>query len=143
MITIFHTAGQLAPRGLAVAGQTVYFTDEAHRAIFYGEKKPYAEARPYKRYLDTIVNLKLYTSRKGNGLFGRRSSRNRLLSFADNPHACHANNGGCAQLCVPSPTAARKCICTNGFTLADDGANCTRIDKFLVIATDELIQASA
>ena len=36
---------------------------------------------------------------------------------------CHYNNGGCSQLCLLSPFG-RKCSCSDGLDLRDDGQTC-------------------
>jgi hypothetical protein len=64
---IFRTGGQYKPMGVALYGSMIYFSDDAHRAIFYGEKKANSDVHPYKKYVDDIVNLKTYQPRTGNG----------------------------------------------------------------------------
>ena len=43
--------------------------------------------------------------------------------FVTGTNACKDHNGGCSQLCLPTP-GTRVCKCTDGYKLAADGQTC-------------------
>ena len=53
---------------------------------------------------------------------GKPDSLHNVYGIITEPH-CTLNNGGCAHICVPFGTT-RKCQCTAGYKLLDDGVSC-------------------
>lgn len=37
---------------------------------------------------------------------------------------CSVNNGGCSHICLPAVQGERKCNCTTGYELLEDGVTC-------------------
>lgn len=44
--------------------------------------------------------------------------------FPSGRNPCQANNGGCAQLCLPTSENSRSCACTVGYNLRADRMSC-------------------
>uniref|UniRef100_H2ZVH0 EGF-like domain-containing protein n=1 Tax=Latimeria chalumnae TaxID=7897 RepID=H2ZVH0_LATCH len=53
---------------------------------------------------------------------------------------CHVNNGGCAQLCLPSSEKSRTCMCTVGYNLRKDRMSCQGVESFLMYSVHEGIR---
>jgi hypothetical protein len=56
-----------------------------------------------------------------------------VYAFAIGNNICGQNNGGCEQLCLPSPQSTIQCACADGFQLENDGKICLDIGKYFVI----------
>jgi hypothetical protein len=62
-----------------------------------------------------------------------------LCFIAIGNNICEQNNGGCEQLCLPSPQSTIQCACADGFQLENDGRICLDIDKYFVIQTSQCV----
>jgi len=66
-----------------------------------------------------------------------------LLSFlcfiAIGNNICGQNNGGCEQLCLPSPQSTIQCACADGFQLENDGIICLDIGKYVAIQSSQCV----
>ena len=56
-----------------------------------------------------------------------------LCFIAIGENICGQNNGGCEQLCLPSPSSTIKCACAEGFQLKNDNKSCLDIGKYFDI----------
>ncbi|XP_031438138.1 low-density lipoprotein receptor-related protein 1B isoform X1 [Clupea harengus] len=50
---------------------------------------------------------------------------------------CQVNNGGCAQLCLPTSENSRSCACTVGYNLRADRMSCEGVGSFLMYSVHE------
>jgi hypothetical protein len=62
-----------------------------------------------------------------------------LCFIAIGNNICGQNNGGCEQLCLPSPQSTIQCACADGFQLENDGKICLDIGKYFVIQTSQCV----
>ncbi|XP_028967382.1 low-density lipoprotein receptor-related protein 2 [Galendromus occidentalis] len=111
------------PLSIAVYNHKVYFLDSAHEKVSYIDLQNGNTETVIEDNLSDLQFLKVY---------GKRPEAPQ--------HPCLTNNGGCAQICVPTSGNSRKCLCSIGFTVSAE-VFCSPYNEFLVYS--ELEKASA
>ncbi|XP_037542041.1 low-density lipoprotein receptor-related protein 1B [Nematolebias whitei] len=111
---------------LAVMGGKLWWADDETAQLGTVTKRDGRNFAVLRNKTSGVVHMKVYDK---EGQKGR------------NP--CHVNNGGCAQLCLPTSENTRSCSCTVGYNLRSDRTSCEGVDSFLLYSIHEGIRGIA
>ncbi|XP_046995596.1 low-density lipoprotein receptor-related protein 2 [Schistocerca americana] len=103
------------PKALGVLDSRLYYLDPVFEKI---ERVDLPTGGNPKLILDNEPDLKTFT------IFRKRQTGN---------HPCVANNGGCNQLCIPSESNTRVCMCSVGYK-KDNEVSCVPYKTFAVVS---------
>nr|CAB3263508.1 LRP5/6 low-density lipoprotein receptor-related protein 6 [Phallusia mammillata] len=105
--TAFIQTGLLAPVGLTVFGENLYWVDaEASGGLIEGANKMDRSNRhKIQGRVDHLRDVVAVTSMTLDDL---------------NKHPCKTDNGGCSHICLPNEDGTSKCLCPNHLTKSDE-----------------------
>uniref|UniRef100_UPI00358E1ABB prolow-density lipoprotein receptor-related protein 1 isoform X2 n=1 Tax=Myxine glutinosa TaxID=7769 RepID=UPI00358E1ABB len=111
------------PSALAIMDDKLWWADQASEQVGTCNKKDGGNAEVLRNRTAIVTHMRIFDRDVQTGT-----------------NKCSVNNGGCAQLCLPSGPASRTCHCTAGYHLQPDERTCKGIGTFLLYSVHEGIR---
>ncbi|XP_064419902.1 low-density lipoprotein receptor-related protein 1B [Latimeria chalumnae] len=108
---------------LTIMDDKLWWADQNSAQLGICNKKDGRNPTVLRNKTSGIVHMKVYDKETQQG-----------------SNLCHVNNGGCAQLCLPSSEKSRTCMCTVGYNLRKDRMSCQGVESFLMYSVHEGIR---